>query len=82
VCRDWVRARNNTAAAEAMCETFTFSSAGTVAMSARMLAVARLHNLAVLPATDLTRGRCNETSDARHYPGLVPEQVRQLRMLI
>eukprot|EP00966_Prymnesium_polylepis_P288405 6661731-Prymnesium_polylepis.1 len=67
---------------EQVCGTFTFSSSGTDALSRRMEEAARSHGVGWLPATALTRDRCNMTSDARHYPGLVPAQLSAFLALL
>ena len=62
----------------ALCEHSTFSAAGTVAMARRMRSAAGQLGVRVLDATALTYNQCNATLDARHYPPLVPTEVRQL----
>jgi hypothetical protein len=89
-CRKWTRTRaradNSTATVhsmteESLCDDFTFSSRGSEKMAARLGKAARLHNVSMLPAMELTRGLCNQTSDARHYPKRVPLVVDELLRL-
>ena len=85
-CLDWIQQRpkhgSHPVTEQQVCEDFTFSASGTDATSLRMEAAARSHNAGWLPATDLTRGRCNATSDSRHYPALVPSQLQALVRLL
>ena len=87
-CHDWMRQRLPTAPSEEVandfCSNFTFTAAGTERMAGAMaMAVARVEQHArVLDVTALTRGRCDATDDARHYPKLVPTQARALLQLL
>ena len=88
-CLEWIRKRPRSFQPAAprvtdsqVCDYFTFSGTGSDAISYRMEAAARDQNISWLPATDITRDHCNMTSDARHYPGLVPNQIEALLSLL
>lgn len=81
-CTDWVRTHSSgvTAGFEALdlCEKYTFTSTGTLAMSRRIADAAKRLRCRLLDATALTQDRCNVTEDARHYPAIVPLQAERL----
>ena len=82
-CRAWLirRSVGDTEAAE-HCERSTFTGDGTLAMSTFMSMAAQRLGVRVLDATEITRGRCNATEDARHYPPIVPGQAARLVALL
>ena len=51
---------------------------GTFTLAVMINAFAQRANASLLGAHALTRDRCNDTMDARHYPALVPAQVGDL----
>ena len=90
-CRQWLRLRQPAAPSETdasiFCANLTFTAAGAVHMAAKMaFAVDQVKQegseTRFLDATALTRGRCDATADARHYPTLVPAQASALRRLL
>jgi hypothetical protein len=84
-CRDWLLKRlppPTEEEAQRACELYTFSGAGSLNMSAKMAAAARLSGARLLDATAQTLGRCDATDDARHYPRLVPMQAHALEQLL
>ena len=88
-CTAWVRTARgrggspiSQAEAFDLCNRFTFTGAGTIAMAKRMQEAAVRLKTGLLDANAITRSRCNETLDARHYPSLVPLQAEQLAIAL
>ena len=80
-CLDWISRRAGPPPADSgrrVCEHYTFTSAGTFTLAVMINAFAQRANASLLRAHVVTRDRCNDTMDARHYPPLVPAQVDDL----
>ena len=80
-CLDWISRRAGSPPVDRgrrICEQYTFTSVGTFTLAVMINAFAQRANASLLGAHDLTRDRCNDTMDARHYPALVPAQVGDL----
>lgn len=84
-CLDWVSRRRGHRPADggrAFCEQYTFTGAGSIRLAESIRAWGRRLNASLLRANALTRDRCNETGDARHYPKRVPAQIAELETLL
>ena len=86
VCVHWLRNRQHepldNATATRLCETYTFTGAGSSSIADRVRKSATASGWKMLEATEMTRGRCNATDDARHYPSLVPIQAQRVVELL
>lgn len=84
-CASWVRSRltslTNSSALQ-LCEQSAITAAGSAHLAGRVRAAAKRVGADLLDAHVLTRGRCKDTKDGRHYPTLVPQEAKLVENML